>query len=85
MTDADYVRASKINNALGSFVDEHNAVLENIAKRIEIDETALAAERAKVARFRLWLKEMPDYGFDFDGPIMRWYEAHPSLDDEESK
>ena len=38
----------------------------------------LNAANAEIARWRTWATEMPDYGWDFDGPIKAWYDDAPS-------
>jgi hypothetical protein len=37
----------------------------------------IAQKDAEIVRWRTWATEMPDYGWDIDGPIRAWYDDAP--------
>jgi hypothetical protein len=42
-----------------------------------IAREAVAEKDAEIVRWRTWATEMPDYGWDLDGPIRAWYDDAP--------
>jgi hypothetical protein len=42
-----------------------------------IAREVVAEKDAEIVRWRTWATEMPDYGWDLDGPIRAWYDDAP--------
>ncbi len=42
-----------------------------------IAREVVAEKDAEIVRWRTWATEMPDYGWDIDGPIRAWYDDAP--------
>ncbi len=66
-------------NIAREVVAEKDRVISRLYSFAEIQryQAALAEKDAEIVRWRTWATEMPDYGWDLDGPIRAWYDDAP--------